>query len=135
MTATSSMCSVHEKSEITGFPIPVLVNQRTENIVSEPRLPVRKVIKRNNIFLEALVLPSVMNINPRAVYIEVDEFLTLVDQYQTDIIFMSETWDRVEQPLDTIIKLDDHKVFTAVNPRKFKGGKPAIIVNERKFHV
>ena len=122
-------------SEITGLPIPVVISQRNVHISSERRIPVRKVIKRNNIFLQALALPSVMNINPRSVYNKVDEFLTLVDQYETDLIFMSETWDRVDKPLETIIKLEEHKVFTAVNPRNFKGGKPAIIVNERKFHV
>lgn len=67
----------------------------------EPRLPVRKVLKRKDIFFEALALPSVMNINPRSVDNKVDEFLTLVDQYQTYIMFMSETWDRVERPLET----------------------------------
>lgn len=32
-------------------------------------------------------------------------------------------------------KLDDHKVFTAVKPMNFKGGKPPIIVNKRKYHI
>ena len=76
-----------------------------------------------------------MNINPRSVYNKVNEFLTLVEQYESDLIFMSETWDRINQPLDSIIQLDGYKVLTAVNPRNFRGGKPALIINEEKYIV
>ena len=48
---------------------------------------------------------------------------------------MSETWDLVEKPLDTIIQIEHYKLYTAINPRNFRGGKPAIIVNESKYHV
>ena len=103
--------------------------------MSEPRVPVRKTIKSDFLYQEVKILPSIMNINPRSIYNKVNEFLTLVDQYQTNLIFLSETWDRVEKPLDTIIELDEHKVYTAINPRNFKGGKPAIIVDESKYNV
>ena len=76
-----------------------------------------------------------MNINPRSVYNKVNEFLTLVEQYESDLIFMSETWDRINLPLDSIIQLDGYKVLTAVNPRNFRGGKPALIINEEKYIV
>ena len=135
LTLNSSIDSTVSQSVIPGSPIPVLITHRNVIIPSDPRIPVRKVIKRNNLFLQAVTLPSVMNINPRSVYNKIDEFLILVDQYESDIVFMSETWDRQNQPLETIIKLDNHKVITAVNPRNFRGGKPAIIVNENKFHI
>ena len=105
------------------------------HILNEPRVPVRKTIKRNNKVLQAINLPSVMNINPRSIYNKVNQFVTMIDQYQSDLIFISESWDRVNEPLETIIKIDDYKIFTAVNPRNFRGGKPAILVNESKFHV
>ena len=118
------------------YSIPVQVSQR-ENRVPEKcqRIPIRKVIKRSNRLLKALNVPSVMNINPRSVYNKVNEFLTLVEQYESDLIFMSETWDRVNQPLENLIQIDGYKVVTAVNPRNFKGGKPALIINEEKFII
>ena len=94
-----------------------------------------KVVRRNNRVLNAIHLPSVMNINPRSVYNKVNEFLTLVEQYESDLICMSETWDRVNQPLENLIQLEGYKVITAVNPRNFRGGKPAIIINEQKYII
>ena len=76
-----------------------------------------------------------MNINPRSAYNKAKEFVTMVEQYQSSLIFMSESWERIQEPLETIINIDGYKVYTAVNPRSFRGGKPAIIVNEEKFHV
>ena len=76
-----------------------------------------------------------MNINPRSVYNKVNEFLTLVEEYESDLIFMSETWDRVTQPLENLIQIEDYRVITAVNPRNFRGGKPALIVNEGKYFI
>ena len=116
--------------------IPVIISLRKNRVSNEiKRTPVRKVIKRNNLFLHAINLPSVMNINPRSIYNKVDEFLTLVEQYESDLIFMSETWDRVHQPLENLIQLENYRVITAVNPRNFKGGKPALIINEEKFFI
>jgi hypothetical protein len=119
-----------------SYGIPVIISER-QNRVSQyvQRVPVRKVLKRNNQLLKAFHLPSVMNINLRSVYNKVDEFLTLVDQYESDLIFMSETWDRVHQPLENLIQIENYKVLTAVNPRNFKGGKPALIINEEKYFI
>ena len=119
-----------------GSSIPVHISQREpkpEQCIN--RRSARKVIKRNNLLLKAIDLPSVMNINPRSVYNKVNEFLTLVDQYESDLICMSETWDRISQPLENLIKMDNYRVITAVNPRNFRGGKPALIVNEEKYFI
>ena len=114
-----------------------MITKRTPSphVPNEPRVPVRKAIKRNNKILQATHLPSVMNINPRSIYNKTNEFVTMVEQYESQLIFISESWDRIEQPLETIIKIDGYKIYTAVNPRSFRGGKPAIMVNEEKFHV
>jgi hypothetical protein len=121
----------------SGHKIPVHISQMAPKVVyqCEKRKPVRKVIKRNNLALNAIDLPSVMNINPRSVYNKVNEFLTLVEEYESDLIFMSETWDRVTQPLENLIQIEDYRVITAVNPRNFKGGKPALIINEEKYTI
>ena len=126
--------SVHVSQ--SGCSIPVIISERGNRVSDNiERTPVRKVLKRNNLFLNSIHLPSVMNINPRSVYNKVDEFLTLVDQYESDLIFMSETWDRVHQPLENLIQLENYRVMTAVNPRNFRGGKPALIINEDKYFI
>ena len=76
-----------------------------------------------------------MNINPRSIYNKPDEFLNLVEQYESQVIFMSETWDRITLPLENLIKLENYKVITAPNPRNFRGGKPALFINEEKFYI
>ena len=79
------------------FTIPVLVSEnRSEQNVQEPRVPVRRTIRRNNLILQSMVLPTVMNINPRSIYNKYDEFPLLLDQYSADLICMSESWSKDE---------------------------------------
>ena len=40
-----------------------------------------------------------MNINPRSVYNKILEFHTFVKEEEIDCIFMSESWERPNQPL------------------------------------
>ena len=39
------------------------------------------------------------------------------------------------QPLEQIIKLDNYKIISNVHQRTGKGGRPAFIVSENKYHV
>ena len=48
---------------------------------------------------------------------------------------MSESWERENKPLDEVIKIDDFQVISNVHQRKGNGGRPAIIVNSKKYHV
>ena len=48
---------------------------------------------------------------------------------------MSESWEREEKTLSEIIKLDDHQIISNVYQRKGMGGRPALIVNKKKFEV
>ena len=91
--------------------------------------------KTSNRFEQALNLPVLCNINPRSVYNKLEEFRTLVEEEDLDLIFMSESWEREHLPLHEVIKLDDHTVISNVNQRVGMGGRPAIIANTRKFHV
>ena len=59
----------------------------------------------------------------------------MVKEYQSDLIVISETWDRVSQPLENVIQIKGYRVITAVNHRDFKGGKPALIINENKYFI
>ena len=76
-----------------------------------------------------------MNVNPRSIYNKINEFLLLLEQYEVDIAFMSESWERENLTLDQVIVKDNYKVISNVKQRDFVGGKPALIINEDKFHI
>ena len=54
------------------FSIPVQISERIPKVQCAERISVRKVIKRNNLLLQAIDVPSIMNINPRSVYNKVN---------------------------------------------------------------
>ena len=92
-------------------------------------------VKRTNKVFEALDLPNVLNLNPRSIYNKVNEFVTFVDEEEVDLVCMSESWEREYLTLDKVIKIDDFEVISNVHQRKGKGGRPAIIVNSKKYQV
>ena len=73
--------------------------------------------------------------NPRSVYNKINEFHTFVQEEQVDLLFMSESWEREDLTLSEIITLEDHIIISNVHQRKGKGGRPAIIVNNKKYIV
>ena len=80
-------------------------------------------------------MPTVINLNPRSVYNKIDEFHVLVKEEEADVIFMSESWERENKTLDEIISLEDHVVISNVHQRHGVGGRPALIINSKKFIV
>ena len=93
------------------------------------------VIKRSNKICQAFDLPKVLNLNPRSIYNKVNEFVTFVKEEEVDLVCMSESWERENLTLEKVIKIDDFKVISNVSQRKGNGGRPAIIVNSKKYHV
>ena len=73
-----------------------------------------------------------MNINPRSIYNKSDEFSVLIDQYEADVICLSETWERKNLKLKEMLKLENFEVISNVQQRDFAGGKPAILVDLRE---
>ena len=94
-----------------------------------------KTIKRSNKLVEALSLPKVLNLNPRSIYNKIDEYITLIEEKEIDLTFMSETWEREGKSLESIIKTDDIEVISNVHQRKGKGGRPALIVRKEKYLI
>ena len=43
---------------------------------------------------QSLLLPKVMNLNPRSIYNKIDEFVTFIEEEDIDLIFMSESHER-----------------------------------------
>ena len=103
--------------------------------VSQANLNNLTIIRRSNKPIQALNLPVIANVNPRSVYNKVKEFHTFVEQEYLDVVFMSESWEREENKLHDIIKLENHEVISNVYQRKGTGGRPALIVNKKKFHI
>ena len=50
-----------------------------------------RIIKRSNNICQALVLPTICNINPRSVYNKIDEFHEFVKQEEVSLVLMSES--------------------------------------------
>ena len=91
--------------------------------------------KQSNRFEQALNLPNICNINPRSIYNKKEEFHTLVKEEDLDLIFISESWERAYLPLHEIIQLENYTVVSNVHQRTEIGGRPAIIVNNSKYHI
>ena len=81
------------------------------------------------------MLPTLCNVNPRSVYNKIDEFHNFVKQESLDVIFISESWERENLPLKEIIKLKEHTVISNVSQRHGVGGRPALVVNNKKYQV
>ena len=94
-----------------------------------------KTIKRSNNIVEALSLPTICNMNPRSVYNKVKEFHEFVASEEIDILFMSESWEREDKTLKDIINLENHTVVSNVYQRKGQGGRPALIVDCKKYDI
>ena len=73
--------------------------------------------------------------NPRSVYNKIKEFHEFVRNEDIDVIFMSESWERENKTLGEIVNLEDHEVISNVHQREGKGGRPALIVNKKKYDV
>ena len=100
------------------------------------RLPaVRKTIQRNNLFLQAVELPVVMNLNPRSIYNKSEDFCLLLEQYAVDCVCMSESWEREDLSLSELLNLENYQIISNVKQREFKGGKPAIFLRSDKYNV
>ena len=94
-----------------------------------------KTINRSNKICQALILPKVLNINPRSIYNKKDEFLTFVKEEKVQLICISESWEKESLPLDKLIKMENFEVISNVSQRKGKGGRPAIIVDKTNYDV
>ena len=83
-------------------------------------MPVRKTLRRSNVVLQAMELPVVLNINPRSIYNKTEDFKLLVEQYEGDVICISESWERDNLPLSQLLQIDNYRVISNVKQRDLK---------------
>ena len=128
--------------DIENFCIPVHYSNRCEEKVKVHRMSNQNnlvTIKRSNKLVEASNLPIVLALNPRSLYNKSNEFISLIDQTEAGLCFVSETWDRSHLPkgleLTELIDIEGYKWVQNVVQRKRKGGKPAILISDRHYHV
>ena len=76
-----------------------------------------------------------LNVNPRSIYNKKSEFHTLVNEHIIDHITIYESWEHENLSLDQFIQLEDHTVISNVHQRRGTGGRPAIIVNHKKYNI
>ena len=76
-----------------------------------------------------------MNLNPRSIYNKVDDFKLLVEQYEVDVVCISESWERDNLPLEKLIEIENFKVISTVKRRDFREGNPALLINTEKYNV
>ena len=79
---------ISDSSEGSQHNIPVHISNRNENTTTNVRFGPQNLntIKRSNKFAETFYLPKLCNINPQSVYNKQSEFVTFVEQMESDII-------------------------------------------------
>ena len=73
--------------------------------------------------------------NPRSVYNKVEQLKLFIEEKEIDITFISESWERQEQPLESVMEIENYVIISNPFLRKNPGGKPALIVNTLMFNV
>ena len=81
------------------------------------------------------MLPTCMNLNPRSIYNKITEFITFITEKQVHCVFLSESWERQEFNLSQLIQLEDFTVISNPHQRQGVGGRPALIINTKYYHV
>ena len=84
---------------------------------------------------EALILPTCMNLNPRSIYNKSEEFIALIVEKNIDCIFLSESWERPEFNLSQLLNIDGYEVISNPHQRQGSGGRPALVINAKNFHI
>ena len=118
--------------------IPVHITNRTQSNNNSIKYgPMNLLtVHRSNKYSQTLHLPKVCNINPQSIYNKKDEFISFVNEMEADVIFISESWERLGMTLETIMEpLVDHTVISNVHQRQGRGGRPAIVINIKKYQV
>ena len=131
MSESESSC----ESEVYSIPVHITTTRPVCSRSTDRGKPVLKTVRRNNILLQSISLPVIMNINPRSIYNKSEEFSLLLEQYEAEIICMSESFERENLPLEELLQLEDYEIISMVKKRNFKGGNPAILINKQKFII
>ena len=76
-----------------------------------------------------------MNLNPRSAMNKLKELENFIDEEEIDLAFISESHEREDKKLEDNINLENHVVISNIHQREGKGGRPVLIVNNKKYDV
>ena len=51
------------------------------------------------------------------------------------ITFISESWEKVENPLQSLLQMDNYEIISNPHARKEGGGRPALVISSEMFNV
>ena len=66
---------------------------------------------------------------------KIEELKTFIQEKDIDCAFISESFDRENNKLEENFSLENFKVISNIFQRREAGGRPALIVNSKKYHV
>ena len=66
---------------------------------------------------------------------KLEELQTFIEEESIDCTFISESHETENKRLEDMISLEDHTIISNVYQRTGKGGRPALIVNNKKYNV
>ena len=92
-------------------------------------------IHRSNKAVQALNLPTVININPRSLNNKSESFKTYMEEEGVDLALISESHEQEHKPLVESLNMKDFEIISSLHQRRGKGGQPAIVVNKVKYVV
>ena len=94
-----------------------------------------KTIRRSNKVVQALELPTVININPRSLNNKIEAFKTYMEEEEVDLAFISESHEQLDKTLVDNLHMENYQVISNVHQRRGKGGRPALVVRSDKFQI
>ena len=103
----------------------------SDTFLDDPNEPIRTVVT------DRLHNPSYYN-NPHSLYNNQAQFCTLMEQLDTGVCCISESWNRSHcggTQISDLIQIEGYKWVQNVTQKKRRGGKPAILINENMFHI
>ena len=94
--------------------------------------PNLKTVRRSNKAVQALNLPTVININPRSLNNKLESFKTYMIEEEIDVAFISESHEREGNPLVDSLQMNSFEIISSLHQRRGKGGRPALVVKKEK---
>ena len=127
----------NERSHATVSINSVYQSNNIQSIINVQTIPVNKIHKTvlPKKIEFALDLPTVANINPRSIYGKQNELCSFIKEYSVDCVFLSETWERIDFPLENLMNLEGYQVLSNPYQRSGRGGRPALILNKQKYAI
>ena len=80
-------------------------------------------------------MPSVANINPRSIYGKEKELKSFINEHSIDCTFLSESWERLNFPLENLMGMEGFQVISNPYQRTGRGGRPALIIKKEKYTI